>query len=210
MGQGHCPTCDQHLPPSGTCSNYWCRRPVEVRFFDFVYAVAMRSGRLQTAINRYKYQGATGWASIFGRVLVGYLDDRPQIMEGWDGIIASPTFTGAGSRRQWDHVGLVLERARVEAADRWPIHTQPALIVKTKETPQLVSLGLSERRAIAATELREALNIPDPTAVWGRSFLVFDDVFTDGCTLREVARALKLAGASYVAGIVLARQPWQQ
>ena len=135
----------------------------------------MRSGRLQTAINRYKYQGATGWASIFGRVLVGYLDDRPQIMEGWDGIIASPTFTGAGSRRQWDHVGLVLERARVEAADRWPIHTQPALIVKTKETPQLVSLGLSERRAIAATELREALNIPDPTAVWGRSFLVFDE-----------------------------------
>jgi len=62
--------------------------PVEVRFFDFVYAVAMRSGRLQTAINRYKYQGATGWASIFGRVLVGYLDDRHR---SWrmDGIIAS-------------------------------------------------------------------------------------------------------------------------
>jgi predicted amidophosphoribosyltransferase len=37
---------------------------------------------------------------------------------------------------------------------------------------------------------------------------VFDDVFTEGSTLREVARALLMAGAEEVAGVVLARQPW--
>ena len=62
-------------------------------------------------------------------------------------MIASPTFIGAGSRPASGIMfALVLERARIEAADRWPIHTHPTLIRKTKETPQLMNLRLSERR----------------------------------------------------------------
>ena len=38
--------------------------------------------------------------------------------------------------------------------------------------------------------------------------MVIDDVFTEGSTLREVTRALILAGADEVAGLTLARQPW--
>jgi predicted amidophosphoribosyltransferase len=38
--------------------------------------------------------------------------------------------------------------------------------------------------------------------------LVIDDVFTEGSTLREVARALVTAGATEVAGLALTRQPW--
>ena len=40
--------------------------------------------------------------------------------------------------------------------------------------------------------------------------MVIDDVFTEGSTLREVARALMLAGAEEVAGLTLARQPWRR
>jgi predicted amidophosphoribosyltransferase len=70
-------------------------------------------------------------------------------------------------------------------------------------------LSLSERRHVASTVLRESLTVPDPSLVSNKNILVFDDVFTDGCTLREVARALLNAGAATVAGIVLARQPWR-
>ena len=35
-------------------------------------------------------------------------------------------------------------------------------------------------------------------------------MFTEGSTLREVARALLQAGADEVAGLTLARQPWQR
>jgi predicted amidophosphoribosyltransferase len=84
IGHDHCITCDQRLRPAGVCSNYWCRQAVETRYFDFIYAIAMRSGPLQTAINRYKFGGATGWATIFGRVLVGYLDENPNRAGGWD------------------------------------------------------------------------------------------------------------------------------
>ena len=38
---------------------------------------------------------------------------------------------------------------------------------------------------------------------------MFDDVFTEGFTIREVARALRLAGAVEVSEIVLAREPWK-
>jgi predicted amidophosphoribosyltransferase len=210
VGVGHCPTCDQRLPPGGICSNYWCRRPVEDRYFSFIYAIAMRSGQLEAAINAYKFRDRTGWASIFGRVLVGYLDESPDAFNSWDAIIPSPTFTGAGARRRWDHIDLILQRAGIEAAGRWPIvarHHHP--IVKTADTPSLVGRTLADRREITATQLRAALAVPDPSAVRNRSFLVFDDVFTDGSTLREVARRLLEAGASEVAGIVLARQPWR-
>ena len=36
---------------------------------------------------------------------------------------------------------------------------------------------------------------------------MYDDIFTDGFTIREVARALKAAGAVEVCEVVLARQP---
>ena len=39
--------------------------------------------------------------------------------------------------------------------------------------------------------------------------IVFDDTFTTGLTLREVALALRGAGAEEVCGVTLMRQPWR-
>lgn len=50
--------------------------------------------------------------------------------------------------------------------------------------------------------------VPDPQAVAGRRILVFDDVLTDGFTIREVARRLREAGAAEVSEVVLAPQPF--
>ena len=210
VGRGHCRTCDQRLPPSGECSNYWCRRPLEDRYFSYIYAIAMRSGSLEAAINLYKYGNRTGWASIFARVLVGYLDEAPDAFLPWDAIIPSPTFVGPGARRSWDHIGLILDRASVESAGRWPIVSGTGGVVeKTADTPSLVGKGLAERRDIAKTVLRRCLRVPDVARVANKNILVFDDVFTDGSTMREVAKALLEAGTTTVAGIVLARQPWR-
>jgi predicted amidophosphoribosyltransferase len=45
--------------------------------------------------------------------------------------------------------------------------------------------------------------------VAGKSVLVYDDVFTDGLTLREVAYKLRAADAERVAGLALSRQPFR-
>jgi predicted amidophosphoribosyltransferase len=84
------------------------------------------------------------------------------------------------------------------------------LVVKEFETPALAGLNRPARRTCAEGALRESLRVPDPRAVSGCRILVIDDVFTEGSTLREVARALILAGAEEVAGLTLARQPWRR
>ena len=45
----------------------------------------MRSGVLERAINRYKYEGRCGWALIFGRVLAGYINAHRKIFSGSKG-----------------------------------------------------------------------------------------------------------------------------
>ena len=64
-----------------------------------------------------------------------------------------------------------------------------------------------ERRDIAEGPLRQALLVTRD--VRGLNVLVYDDVFTDGLTLDEVARALRHAGANAVCGVTLCRQPFR-
>ncbi len=199
-----CNVCDQALLSSGVCANSWCRR--NDRYFDYIYAISMHTGRLKAAIAEYKYDGQKMWAAIFGRVLVGYLDSRETWFEDFDVIIPSPTFIGG--RRTWDHIDEIVRQAQVEDGGRWPFN-RTGLIVKTGDTESLVKKSRSERQRICEEQLRSVLRVPTPGLVKGRDILVIDDVFTDGSTLREIARALKLAGSGRVAQVTLARAPWQ-
>jgi predicted amidophosphoribosyltransferase len=192
-----------------------CRNPLcasASRWFRWNVAVAERSGLLEEALNAYKYRGDRSRARVFGAMLAGFLAQRRRLVEGFDLVIASPTFVGTGGR-DFDHVRLILaEAARQSAADggvRFDLETLPA-IVKTGPTPRLAGCAHRERRRLAAERLRPLLRVPDPKRTAGRRLLVFDDVFTDGRTLDEVARALRLqGGAREVCGLALCRQPWR-
>ena len=81
-------------------------------------------------------------------------------------------------------------------------------VVKAAETPAMQGRTWSARQAIAAGPLRRSLVVPAPAGVAGARILVFDDVLTEGSTLREVARVLRAAGAREAAGLVLSRPRW--
>jgi predicted amidophosphoribosyltransferase len=191
----------------GTCANRICNWPVSARYFEAVWAISMRTGQMKHAITRYKYGGKWGWAAIFGRILVGFLNDRAEEFRDFDYITPSPTYVHADEGRPWDHTRRIVEAAQIVEPIRWPFAYD--LIVKTAPTPRFVDHGWQGRRAIAEGDLRASLSVPDPKAVKGKSILVFDDVFTEGFTIREVARALIEAGAESVCEIVLAREPWK-
>ena len=94
----------------------------------------------------------------------------------------------------------VAQRGSLSAAAREEGIT-PAM-VKTK--------GFKERRTVAQGELRQALTVVEPSRTTGKRILVYDDVFTDGLTLNEVARALRMnGGANAVSGVSLCRQPFR-
>jgi predicted amidophosphoribosyltransferase len=200
-----CSVCDGTLGEDGRCGNTMCGWPVSQRGWRFVYGLAQRSGVLEHVINRYKYEGGRGWGLIFARLLVGYLIENFEPVEDHGLIVCSPTYVGPGGR-DWDHTAFVLERARIED-DRWPFATNA--IVKTGPTPKMVGRGWRERSDVARYQLAPLLQVPDPSIVAGKNVLVFDDVFTSGTTLREVALKLKAAGALDVDVVVLARQPFR-
>ena len=205
-----CIVCDLPLKEDGTCGNPICS--FDDRYFEWNYAIAMRSGVLERAINRFKYEGQHGWRIIFGRVLVGFLEDQAATFEGFDLIVASPTYVGEGSRRDYDHTRAVILAAADEAEGAWPFDLEePAAILRTAEVPRLVGKNWRERKVIAEGPLREALTVPHRGRTHGKSILVYDDVFTDGFTLREVARCLSLeGGAASVCGVTLTRQKWSR
>lgn len=215
----HCPVCGQLLPapsptPSlptapvgagggGGCPNRWCRRGD--RGFSVAFSVGVYTGALRRAIGRFKYRGQRQLAPLFAAMIAGYLTSRPLWFEEFDVITAVPSYTGPGARRSWDPVGTVLAGLPSRLGRAWAV--EPGLVVKTAETPGMAGLGWAERQAVARGPLRAAL-APGDRPVDGARVLVLDDVFTDGSTLREVATVLRRAGASEVAGLVLARPAW--
>jgi predicted amidophosphoribosyltransferase len=210
LADNRCAVCDRPFADDEiTCRNPLCNRAN--RAFRCNYALAMRSGVLQRAINRYKYDGQYGWALVFGRVLIGFLEQEADLFRGFDVITASPTYVGPGGRT-FDHTRTVLEKASVEAwpGEAWPFDLDgPPLIVKVAPTPAMVGHSYRERRDIAEGPLRNALRVTRPQDVARCRVLVYDDVFTDGLTLNEVARALRAVGAAEVCGISLCRQPFR-
>jgi len=203
-----CQVCDLPFKEgSTTCANPICNWGD--RRFERNYAAAMRSGVLESAVDAYKYRDQTGWAVIFARVLVGFLDEARATFDSFDLIVASPTFVGAGGR-EWDHTRQVLLEARDDDAE-WPFDTvEPAAIIKTAATERMMGKTWRQRYEIATGPLREALSVPDPARTTGKEILVYDDVFTDGQTLNEVARCLiDEGGATRVCGVTLMRQPFR-
>lgn len=189
ISENACAICDQGLKPDGTCGNPVCNW--DDRYFDMVWAISMRTGQMKSAISRYKYDGRYGWAGIFGRILVGFLNEWAPDFDGFDAIIPSPTFVGEGGRG-FDHIERIVQAAQIEEPLKWPFEF--GIVEKTAPTERFVGKSWRERKEIAEGPLRAALRVPHESRVEGRSFLVVDDVFTEGFTIREVARGLRLAG----------------
>jgi predicted amidophosphoribosyltransferase len=170
----------------------------------------MRDGTLEKVIGLYKFEGKHDWATIFARVLVGFLEENADMFRGFDLIVANPTFVDR--EQPFDHTRRVLELAHVESRGEWPfdVDVGQRAIIKTARTPKMSKHPKwREREEIAVNDLRNALRVPDPKRTAGKAILVYDDVFTDGHTLDEVARCLQLQGkASEVCGVTLTRQPW--
>ncbi|MBC7073916.1 ComF family protein [Candidatus Parcubacteria bacterium] len=73
------------------------------------------------------------------------------------------------------------------------------LLKKRKTLPQIL-FKEKERKE----NIKDAFFIAVPEKVKGGSFLLVDDVFTTGATMREAAKVLKEGGAKKIWGIVLA------
>jgi predicted amidophosphoribosyltransferase len=196
-----CNVCGQPLDVDRCCPNAVCT--LEDRAFSRIYTVSSRPDEMWDAVMSYKYEEERGWAEVLGRILVGFLDDRRQEMGRYDLITTGAIYTGPRAQRLWDYLRLIVDAAGRAGPD-WPF--APGLVDKSGPTGRFLGISPEARREIAEGELRAALSVPQPERVVGRRILVFDDIYSEGYSMREMARALLEAGAAEVAGLVLARR----
>ncbi len=196
-----CPLCGQPLGGGGPCPNRVCT--LDDPFFARIHTVCDRPDEMWDAIMSYKYGEDRSWADVLGRILVGFLDDRREDFERYDLITTGAIYVGPRAQRLWDYLSLILDAAAREGP-HWPF--APGLIAKSGPTGRFLGISPQARQHIAEGELRAALSVPAPDRIAGRRVLVFDDVYSEGFSLREMARVLLAAGATEVAGLVLTRR----
>ncbi|MGY1823448.1 ComF family protein [Geodermatophilus sp. SYSU D00079] len=192
--------CGQRLD-RGSCPNTVCG--FDDRCFTRIHTVSEQPEAMWRAVHRYKYDEDRSWAEVLGRVLVGFLDAHREEMARFDVITTGAIYVGPRAIRLWDYLRLVLEAAE-RAGPGWPF--APGLIAKSGPTGRFLGISAEARREIAEGQLRSALSVPEPDRVAGRRVLVVDDVYSEGFSLREMARVLLAAGATEVAGLVLTRR----
>lgn len=207
VAEPHCPVCSQAVAPGRPCGNRLCALPGAERGFSRVDAVAMYSGALRDKIHKLKYQGRAGWALIFGRLLVGWMESHPEQMRGVDHIVGNPAHVG---RQPIQHIEAIMNAAYTEDVTRaFPLSPPGAhRLVKHVETPRSANRTLYEKRAAAAAHAAALTWTGDTSDIKGATVLLVDDVFTSGSQLQHVARRLRATGAADVRGLVLARVPW--
>jgi ComF family protein len=167
-----------------------CRRGLSG--FDAAYSFGFYDGTLRKLIQLFKYGRVSTLATPLGRMLTDALPRE----RAYDLIVPMPMHW----RRRWSRGFNQAELLARVIARQLNIPIIRA-VHRSKATPPQAGLTAAQRRA----NMSGAFGIRRPGSVQGKRILLVDDVFTTGSTAGACARALKRAGAAYVAVLTVAR-----
>ena len=103
-------------------------------------------------------------------------------------------------RLRWRGFNQSVVLAR-EVSRAWNIPLDPAVLVRSKETPPQTQLSEEDRRR----NVRDAFTLNPAKSVAGKTVLLVDDIYTSGATVNACSRALLGGGVKEVQVLTLAR-----
>lgn len=176
--QAICPHC-KNTTKSGKCPNCPDLPPT--------YTIGERSGLLGDIIHDYKYHSIRALAHPLASLMHDFLppQNTPSI------IVPLPTIDRHIRSRGFDHTKLI---ARHLSKLEGPHCTTEELLVRTKNTTQ-VGTDRSTRITQASSAYALARHAPiDPSL----TFILLDDVWTTGASMRACIKILQQAGVSKI------------
>lgn len=185
----HCKICFLEIERMGVCSRCRKDRP----FFDAARALGKYEGPLAKAIVALKYRKDYALGIAFVASLAVLIE-----REGWspDGILAMPLAKGRMQERGYNQVEIFTLALSLYLDLAHGVHWMR----RSKETRSQVGLSYEER----IDNLKDAFQ-GEPEILAGKSILLMDDVMTTGASMNAATKALKLAGATSVFALCLAR-----
>jgi len=164
--------------------------------FDFARSYGPYSPEMARAVVLLKYQQVTPLAGWFaGRLLPLAREHASQLAA--DVVVPVPLHRDRQRERGYNQAELIAR----SLAKRLGLPCRPYLLVRTQPRPEKLRLTVRERWR----SVRNAFDIREGTQVDKLRVLLLDDVLTTGATLDACSRALREAGAAYVAAMTVAR-----
>jgi ComF family protein len=156
-----------------------------------IYALGTFDGAFGVLAHALKYDGFRDLAKPLGMHLADRLTGSDAVT-----VVAVPTSPRKRRKRGFGHAEEIAAACAHAANLSW----NPDAIYFTRPVADQTKLNAAERHA----NLKGAFAVRESLALDGLHVLVVDDVMTTGATMREAARAVKLAGAVTVTGAVIA------
>lgn len=170
-----------HLNRLFTCSNY-------------------QSKPLADLVHDLKYRRARELSNTLAALASHWLNENilPEDMNKIDVVVEVPMFKKMERERGFNHAALIAE-AIAEAQSL--SYQKGVLLKKSKTSSQVTTKNKKEREK----NLVGVFKVADDADLVQKNVLLIDDVITTGSTLRECAKALRLAGAKEVWGLAIAK-----
>ncbi|MBF0102144.1 MAG: ComF family protein [Desulfobacterales bacterium] len=175
------------------------------RFLSSVKALVRFDGTIRKLIHCLKYNRKIQIAKPLGLWLFFLWIEQLREERPSDLIIPVPLHRKRMRQRGFNQSYLLIrhwEKYKTQLPQEYSNwHVRKDILERTKYTLQQVGLLKKERME----NVKNAFKVTKPEAVYGKSVLLIDDVFTTGATSMACAQALLLSGAICVDVMVLAR-----
>ncbi len=184
-----CPACRANLPyteDGGAQHGDFFRLCVSALYYE---------DTVREALLRYKFQGSSGYAGTFGRLLADCI--RANLRGQYDLISWVPLSRERLRERGYDQAMLLAQAAALELQD-----VAVSTLDKVRNAEKQSGVGSAEKRR---ANISGAYRVADAELIQGRRILLIDDIVTTGATLSECARTLLEGGASQVVCATVAR-----
>lgn len=164
-------------------------------FFRLCISALYYEDTVRQALLRYKFQGSSGYAGTFGRLLADCI--RANLRGQYDLISWVPLSRERLRERGYDQAMLLAQAAALELQD-----VAVSTLDKVRNAEKQSGVGSAEKRR---ANISGAYRVADAELIQGRRILLIDDIVTTGATLSECARTLLEGGASEVVCATVAR-----